>query len=397
VSMTDLSDWLNEFSGPDFLWYVKRLSANDTRATDAHQAGPYIPKQLLFRVFPDLHRPSEENPRVEFDLYVDSHADHRRAHAIWYNNKRRGGSRNETRITGLGGESSALLDPESTGSLVVFAFTSQRAECHVWVCDFTIQEDMVEDRIGPVEPGKGRIWPESPAGRKPQRSSCWLDSQDLPPDWLENFPSGLEIVRRTLEFRPDTGSSPDERLMERRLCEFELFRSVEQNLELPRILNGFTDMDAFLERANSVLQRRKSRAGNSLELHTREIFLEEELRQGLHFDFKPRIDGKEPDFIFPSKAAYLDPGFPLEKLRMLAAKTTCKDRWRQILNEADRIKVKHLLTLQEGVSVNQHREMKEAGVKLVVPTQIMPKYPGEIRGDLQSLESFIADIRLLIM
>ncbi len=45
---------------------------------------------------------------------------------------------------------------------------------------------------------------------------------------------------------------------------------------------------------------------------------------------------------------------------MLAVKTTCKDRWRQILNEAQRIKPKHLLTLQEGVSHRQFDEMQES-------------------------------------
>ena len=42
--------------------------------------------------------------------------------------------------------------------------------------------------------------------------------------------------------------------------------------------------------------------------------------------------------------------FDSNKLTMLASKTTCKDRWRQILNEADRIKIKHLFTLQQGIS-----------------------------------------------
>jgi len=80
---------------------------------------------------------------------------------------------------------------------------------------------------------------------------------------------------------------------------------------------------------------------------------------------------------------------------MLAAKTTCKDRWRQILNEADRIPVKHLLTLQEGISVNQFREMTEAKVRLVVPIPLMDCYPEKVRPRLLSLESFIADIRRL--
>jgi hypothetical protein len=42
-----------------------------------------------------------------------------------------------------------------------------------------------------------------------------------------------------------------------------------------------------------------------------------------------------------------------------------QDRWRQILNAADRIRVKHLLTLQEGVSPAQMAEMRQAGVKRV--------------------------------
>ena len=35
-----------------------------------------------------------------------------------------------------------------------------------------------------------------------------------------------------------------------------------------------------------------------------------------------------------------------------------KDRWRQVLNEADCIETKYLFTLQQGISKNQLREMK---------------------------------------
>jgi len=81
---------------------------------------------------------------------------------------------------------------------------------------------------------------------------------------------------------------------------------------------------------------------------------------------------------------------------MLAAKTTCRDRWRQVLNEAARIPVKHLLTLQEGVSEGQFREMTEAKVQLVVPEPLIEKFPRSIRPHIQTLESFIADVRLLV-
>src|SRR5271165_6942597 len=135
MPVTELTEWLEQFSGPVFLWFVKRLSGNDTLATEAHQAGPYIPKEFLFRVFP---------------LYIDSHSDFREIRAVWYNNRLRGGTRNETRLTGFGGAASALLDPESTGALTVFAFRTNGTECHAWVCQHEAEEEIIEDRIGPV-------------------------------------------------------------------------------------------------------------------------------------------------------------------------------------------------------------------------------------------------------
>lgn len=196
--------------------------------------------------------------------------------------------------------------------------------------------------------------------------------------------------------RPMSTLDPDRRLMKRRECEFEIFRSVEQATELPNITAGFTTVDDFVARAQTILQRRKARSGRSLELHTRTIFIEERLAEGAEFSHQPESEqGKKPDFLFPSEAAYKDTTFPADRLRMLAVKTTCKDRWRQILNEADRIPQKHLLTLQEGVSENQFREMLGAGVQLVVPAGLIDSFPGTVRPHLQTLESFIGDVRLL--
>lgn len=62
---------------------------------------------------------------------------------------------------------------------------------------------------------------------------------------------------------------------------------------------------------------------------------------------------------------------------MLAVKTTMKDRWRQILNEANRVEHKHLLTLQDGISETQFKEMVEAKVTLVVPKTIIEKSPDQ--------------------
>lgn len=404
----DLIDWVTETAQSGCVWYVKRLSGNDTLANGAHQAGPYIPKQFLFSLFPALNRPDAQNPDVWFELCIDSHADSRRVRAIWYNNRLHGGTRNETRITQLGGQMSALLDPESTGALTVFAFllnANHEAEsCHVWVCRHAIEEDLVEERVGPVEPGRWVVWnPGEPwvgvigESIEQPRTSCWLTLDEIPPDWLEQYPSGSDIIRKTLELRPVRAMTPDRRLLNRRECEYEVFRSVEEAVELPFIQRGFENIDDFVAKAQTILQRRKARAGRSLELHTKEIFLEEGLEENRNFSYGSESDpGKKPDFLFPSTSAYRNPGYSENGLRMLAVKTTCKDRWRQILNEADRITVKHLFTLQEGVSENQFREMVQSNVKLVVPEPLIGKYPRSVQPHLQTLESFIGDIRLLV-
>ena len=52
MALADLTDWLDEQSRGESLCYAKRLSANDTLANNTHQAGPYIPKYVLFQIFP---------------------------------------------------------------------------------------------------------------------------------------------------------------------------------------------------------------------------------------------------------------------------------------------------------------------------------------------------------
>ena len=45
-------------------------------------------------------------------------------------------------------------------------------------------------------------------------------------------------------------------------------------------------------------------------------------------------------------------------------KSTCKDRWRQVLTEADRIEKKYLFTLEAAISNNQTDEMQAKNVQL---------------------------------
>ncbi len=399
----DLAGWMTRHARPGVRWYVKRLSANDTLATNAHQAGPYIAKETAFLIHPGLKRPRHPNPEVWIDLSIGSHGTQRRVRLVWYNNRLSGdGTRNETRLTNFGGAESPFLDPESTGSIAILAFEpgggARGPVCHAWVCRNAADEELVEERLGQIDPGKPVLWdPETGqilGDPDPGEAPCALDRRAMPASWLQQFPTGEEIIRKAVELRPLAGEPADARLVRRRICEYEIFRSIEETHYLPRIRKKFGSIDSFVSLAQAILQSRKSRAGNSLELHAREVFREEGLVDGRDFSHRPVIEGgKRPDFVFPSAAAYADASFPPSALTILAAKTTCKDRWRQILNEADRVQTKHLLTLQEGVSEAQFREMTGAGVKLVVPAQIQKAYPASIRGELIPLSGFIRHVK----
>lgn len=402
-SAFDFVKWLDEHSQATEGLYVKRLSGNDTRANGAHQAGPYFPRHVLFELFPDLEQKHALNPRVKFDLSIDSHDTHTSATAIWYNNKLFGRTRNEVRITKLGGSSSALLNPENTGAIAIFAFSHENGcpSCRVWVCRSVDEENHFENRMGPVDPAKIIVlqalyahYPEMHSRIQGKKTAASLSVEDLPVHWREKFPSSADVAAKIQELYPTNRfPDPDSRLLKRRDAEFELFLSVENAVELPQIKKGFQSVKEFVEKAQSILQRRKARSGLSLERQVRTLLEEAGLENKRDFAFQPKSEGrKRPDFLFPNETAYRDKSFPADSLRMLAVKTTCKDRWRQILAEANRVHCKHLLTLQPGISVGQFQEMTSANVKLVVPKPLMKSYHPSIRGKLTSVRDFISEI-----
>lgn len=399
MEVQDLERWIEQVTGPEWLWHVKYLSANDTYAKpNVHQAGPYLSKALLRSAFHDLSRRSrtDRNPDLMLPASIDSHGWIGDVRAVWYNSKlleRRPNGRDEARLTGWGGKQNPLVEPEATGALVVFAFhrvaDGDSSSVRIWVTSTAAEADRVLEVVGDVDPGAGILWSAAGGDHEisPAAGSCILSVAEIPEQWLERFPSGEEIVSWVLDNRdPWRHRVPDVRLLRRRGCEYDVFRSVEREHVLPRIQAGFTAVEEFLEFSHAVANRRKSRGGRSLELQLRAILREE----GVPHTWAPRTEGaRRPDFIFPSIDRYNDAKWPADSLHMLAAKTTCKDRWRQILNEAARVRIKHLLTLQEGVSIQQHTEMRDEGVQLVVPRELLQTYPDDVRPFLITLSQFL--------
>ncbi len=402
MEMTDLEAWMEKVSSKGWYWYVKRLSGNDTLLNNTHQAGPYIPKDVTRILVPQVMQSTGTNPRKDLYLNIASHSVTQVVTAIWYNNKLIGGTRNECRITNWGGSNSPILDPDATGSILILAFHSAENQdadkLEAWLCRTVTEEYTVEDRIGrSIEPGMTIFQtfthdeiPRVLQEQLPTIASCQLKPEEMPPSWLEAFPPAIDITRKAVSLRPATGTSADERLILRRDCEFTIFRAVEEIHVLSQIQAGFTNVDEFLEFSKTVDNRRKSRSGRSFELQTKMIFDEESIAYS-HGEFSE--SNKRPDFLFPSAEAYQRGTIPEDRLRMLALKTTCKDRWRQILNEADKIRNKHLLTLQQGVSENQFNEMLAANVILVVPESLHSFYSEKVKSQLLSLEDFLREVR----
>lgn len=224
-------------------------------------------------------------------------------------------------------------------------------------------------------------------------------------DWLdllqENFGSDWPTTKqfsnlalKSFKDNLDPINNPDRTLLELVNREEEMFRQFERHLLSIRLReeasSWVSNVDAFTDCALSVINRRKARAGQALENHLEWMFQSNSLKfqRGVLTEKK-----KKPDFLFPGREAYENPAFPAEGLSMLGAKITLKDRWRQVLTEADRVSRKHLVTLQPTVSVDQMLQMKAESLNLVVPSPLWKDYPDRERDSLITLSDFIHHVK----
>ncbi len=205
---------------------------------------------------------------------------------------------------------------------------------------------------------------------------CVQSTDDLQ-EMLDRFSGSFPTTRVFSEFARstlpelDARDDPDGVL----LCWLEreemLFRTLEKHIIQKRLAEGFADVDDFIRYSLSVQNRRKSRVGLALENHFEAVLNQYDIRYNRT---KVTENHSKPDFIFPGILEYHDPTFPQTRLTMLGSKSTCKDRWRQILSEADRIPNKHLLTLEAAISKHQTDEMSSRRLQLVIPREIHKTY-----------------------
>lgn len=371
---------------------IKFLSANDTGLTKSHQSGVLLNRRTLPMVFgslPEEHVAKRERIRITWqgDVETDSAF-------TWYESK------GELRLTRMG-RGFPYLRPDETGSLLVLSkLADDEYGAYILETEDEIDDYLSAMGLGPQDAGTMFVPGGDPRACQGEAAAIESYVRSLGVSSGAEFPRTEDVSAKAREIqelvhdhRELVRSDPDMKLVEFTRVEYSIFREMESQAYGQAISRGFRDVDAFVSLANTVLNRRKSRAGKSFEHQLSSILR----ANGLRFDEQVRTEGnKRPDFVFPSSAAYHDMAFPADRLVVLAAKTTCKDRWRQILSEADRNEGPHFLaTMQQGNTEAQLEEMLADNVRLVVPRQYVGAYPPKYRGEIWSVKRFIEHVRSL--
>lgn len=134
----------------------------------------------------------------------------------------------------------------------------------------------------------------------------------------------------------------------------------EKNTDLvSAVVCGFPELDAtFL----SASQHRKSRAGRSFERHIGQLLTD----GNISFEEQAVTGGRRPDFVLPSLIALKDVARSFDDAVVLSAKTTLRERWKQIAMEKFNCSL-FLATVDDRVSADAIHDMHRQEICLVVP------------------------------
>lgn len=363
--------------------FCRFITANDTGRNGSHQAGFYIPKCAASLLFDTPGIKGENKDKFVTVNWQDDFTTESRF--VYYGQ----GTRNEYRITRFG-KDFPFFEEDNVGDLLIIA---QQSEDYYY--GFVLQTDQDIDDFFAFFNLSSEMTNQliDIASANTPEKQLETNIQELVSLYTD-FPETKQMAKLARDIYNkihgitdvEICKLPDIQLLKWIDTEYSLFRGFEEKIYAPVYSTPFPNCQELIKFSNIILNRRKSRAGKSLEHHLATIFTAAKLE---YEEQAITEDNKKPDFLFPSGEAYRNLLFPADKLVFLGAKTTCKDRWRQVLNEADRIEIKYLFTLQQGISKNQLQEMKHENLKLVVPAPYRTSFDKEFQPEIETLASFI--------
>jgi hypothetical protein len=366
---------------------LKFISSNDAGVTGAHQYGFYLPK-AAWPMYSPYPPEKGENKQTEVEvIWQDDRVTHSRVK--WYGAK----TRSEYRLTRFG-KDFPYFNPDAVGDLLVIV-PENHERFFGFVLDLDEDVEEIQAALGLQGFDEWSIYLQG-APQAETEDEC-LDRnfrEFVAP--LTDFPTGEAFSAAARKFVEECLKnfkkfSIDKALLTWMETEWQLYQMAERGLCQAEIVRPFKDVDDFLKTAASLMNRRKTRAGRSFENHVDFVLNEAKIPHKM----RPAIDGK-PDIVIPSEEAYFDKTFPRERVMIVGLKRTCKDRWRQVLNEGKLVPKKHILTMQPSISKNQLQEMHEAGLSLIVPQPLIADYPTDHDLHILNVGNFLDEARKVV-
>ncbi|NJM91187.1 MAG: hypothetical protein HC863_02745, partial [Myxococcales bacterium] len=134
-----MTEWIDGLFDPRPIWFAKRLSADDTWANGAGRDAMDVPAKAFFKLFPELTDSFSTARSVPLGLEYASDGVRNAVPVSAYCRLVRSTGHTDyvVRVSGLGGATTPMLDPESTGALIVMAPRCAQgtfpAICSIWV------------------------------------------------------------------------------------------------------------------------------------------------------------------------------------------------------------------------------------------------------------------------
>lgn len=383
--------------------FLKKLSRNDTSWADdkgKHQAGIYIPRLIReSNFFPTLVARHDKPHILQANCatFWPQTGEHKNSGLRHYTNK---GS--ETHFTVIPHELFKELNPASW--LLGGRLTERVADASYWfmVIDSTsddaelletaldIKADFHHEIIEPSTFLRARALDRDASADLIEQINDAIKRGTLH-ELLEAFvhlpsPSKLAEEAQATYFRSKNLASLDPFMIDApgdavmtisRDYEYQIFKSYELRRRAVEVVSalgryadlassvvkGFTDLDRIFLSAS---QQRKTRAGRSFEYHLATLLKTGKVR----FEEQAILGVRRPDFVLPDRHSMrLKEERAYNDAAILSAKTTLRERWKQITHERFNCAI-FLATVDDRVSNQALDEMQAADITLVVPESL---------------------------
>lgn len=385
--------------------YIKKLSVNDrswARDPSKHQSGIYVsPTDRDCGFFPKLIR--KDRPvkladilEAHFKTYWPAQAVEKDSHLVNYTSKGP-----ETHLTRVPKEAFADLAP---ASFIVIGTVKDKYECITIDAESDDYTHVIDLLSLPPDFKSGVFTLAKIEEEREEKTLSFVD--EVLKAYFEGnmnaitgkygaMPSTPEIahlaqaeflkINDLKSLNPMEMSAPGDAVRTiSRGIEYEIFKELQMRtkvVDLIHLIVGDNPKLASTEKTVTTIireyqkiyslflsaaQSRKSRAGYSFEHHIERLLVD----GNVPHEKQVVLEAKQrPDFILPSLKIYRDSSLAKEHALVLSAKTTLRERWKQVHGEMKGCDL-YLATVDESIAGNAIEDMKSQGIFLVVPEEL---------------------------